>query len=153
MRRLAQAGVPVGVNVAPIIPFLNEPEIERIVAAAAEAGAQAIHYTVVRLPWEVRPLFEEWLQHHVPDRAARILARIQDMRGGAVYDADFRTRMRGEGVWAQLIAQRVRKAAERHGVAGKAPELDTSRFDASLLRGAPEASQQVLPSPSQGELF
>jgi DNA repair photolyase len=145
VRRLAAAGVPVGVNVAPIIPFLNEPEIERIVEAAAQAGAQAIHYTVVRLPWEVKPLFEEWLQHHVPERAARVMARIHDMRGGRAYQADFRSRMRGEGVWAQLIAQRVRKAAERHGVPGKAPLLDSSRFDPTLLRATAHAPQ--------GELF
>src|SRR5690606_1551169 len=81
VRKLAQAGVPVGVNIAPIIPFLNEPEIERIVEAAAQAGAQSVHYTVLRLPWEVKPLFEEWLSHHVPERAARIMARLREMRG------------------------------------------------------------------------
>lgn len=133
VRRLAQAGVPVGVNVAPIIPFLNEPEIEQIIEAAAQAGAQAIHYTVVRLPWEVKPLFEEWLMHHVPDKAARIMARVRELRGGKDYDADFGLRMKGEGVWAQLIAQRVRKAAARHGLGRLAPELDSSRFDRSAL--------------------
>lgn len=133
VRRLADAGVPVGVNVAPIIPFLNEPEIERIVEAAVKAGAQGIHYTVVRLPWEVKPLFEEWLAHHVPERAARIMARIRELRGGKDYDADFSLRMKGEGVWAQLIAQRVRKAAARHGLVRVAPELDVSRFDRAAL--------------------
>lgn len=133
VRRLAQAGVPVGVNVAPIIPFLNEPEIEQIIEAAALAGAQAIHYTVVRLPWEVKPLFVEWLGHHVPDKAARIMARVRELRGGKDYDADFSLRMKGEGVWAQLIAQRVRKAAARHGLGRLAPALDVSRFDRSAL--------------------
>jgi len=133
VQRLAQAGVPVGVNVAPIIPFLNEPEIEQIIEAAAQAGAQAIHYTVVRLPWEVKPLFEEWLMHHVPDRAARIMARVRELRGGKDYDADFSLRMKGEGVWAQLIAQRVRKAAARHGLGRRAPELDSSAFDRCAL--------------------
>jgi DNA repair photolyase len=133
VRRLAQAGVPVGVNVAPIIPFLNEPEIERIIEAAAQAGAQAIHYTVVRLPWEVKPLFQEWLGHHVPDKAERIMARVRELRGGKDYDADFSLRMKGEGVWAQLLAQRVRKAAARHGLGRLAPALDSSRFDPSRL--------------------
>jgi DNA repair photolyase len=133
VRRLADAGVPVGVNVAPIIPFLNEPEIEQIIDAAAQAGAQAIHYTVVRLPWEVKPLFEEWLAHHVPERAARIMARVRELRGGKDYDADFRLRMKGEGVWAELIAQRVRKAAARHGLGHGGPQLDVSRFDPSRL--------------------
>jgi DNA repair photolyase len=133
VRRLVQAGVPVGVNVAPIIPFLNEPEIEQIIDAAAQAGAQAIHYTVLRLPWEVKPLFEEWLGHHVPLRAARIMARLRELRGGKDYDADFRLRMKGEGVWAQLIAQRVRKAAARHGLGHAGPALDMSRFDPARL--------------------
>jgi DNA repair photolyase len=133
VRRLADAGVPVGVNVAPIVPFLNEPEIERIIEAAAQAGAQAIHYTVVRLPWEVKPLFEEWLSHHVPDRAERIMARIRELRGGKDYDADFSLRMKGEGVWAQLIAQRVRKAAARHGLGRRALALDCSQFDRASL--------------------
>lgn len=133
VQRLAQAGVPVGVNVAPIIPFLNEPEIEQIIEAAAQAGAQAVHYTVVRLPWEVKPLFEEWLAHHVPDKAARIMARVRELRGGKAYDADFSLRMKGEGVWAQLIAQRVRKAAARHGLGRLAPQVDGSCFDRAAL--------------------
>lgn len=133
VQRLAQAGVPVGVNVAPIIPFLNEPEIERIVEAAAQAGALSVHYTVVRLPWEVKPLFEEWLTHHVPDKAARIMARVRELRGGKDYDADFSLRMKGEGIWAELIAQRMRKAAARHGLGRRVIELDGSAFDRSLL--------------------
>ena len=133
VQRLSQAGVPVGVNVAPIIPFLNEPEIERIIEAAAEAGAASIHYTVVRLPWEVNPLFQEWLSHHVPDRAERIMARIRDMRGGDDYRADFASRMRGQGVWAQLIAQRVNKACARVGLTRHAPALCCEGFDPRVL--------------------
>ena len=128
--KLAAAGVRVGVNVAPIIPFVNEPEIERIVERAAEAGAASIHYTIVRLPWEVAPLFRHWLDQHLPDRAARVMARVQDMRGGKDYDADFAHRMKGAGIWAELVRQRVRKAAERHGLGGAHAhvELDCSRF-------------------------
>lgn len=128
VRTLAQAGVPVGVNVAPIIPFLNEPEIERLIDAAADAGATSIHYTVLRLPWEVNPLFQQWLQAHVPGRAGRIMARVRDLRGGADYKAEFGQRMKGEGLWAQLIAQRVDKACARAGLARRAPLLDTTAF-------------------------
>ena len=129
VRRLAEAGIPVAVNVAPVIPFLNEPEIERIAQAAAEAGARSLHYTVLRLPWEVAPLFREWLQTHVPDRAARVMARVQELRGGGKdYDADFRHRMRGQGPWADLIRQRVDKAAARNGLSRKSPQLDERHF-------------------------
>ena len=126
--RLAEAGVPVGVNIAPIIPFVNEPEIERIVDAAAEAGAASIHFTVLRLPWEVAPLFRAWLEQHLPERAARVMARVRDMRGGKDYDADFAHRMKGQGPWAELIGQRVRKAAARHGLPRERLALDCSRF-------------------------
>lgn len=119
-----------GVNVAPIVPFINEPEIEQIVEAAAQAGARSVHWTVVRLPWEVSPLFEAWLQRHFPDRAARVMARIREMRGGRNYDADFATRMKGAGAWAQLIGQRVVKAGLRHGLVRETPALDFSAFRA-----------------------
>lgn len=128
VRRLAEAGVPVAVNAAPIIPFLNEPEIERIAAQAAAHGAVALHYTVLRLPREVAPLFRQWLQDHVPERAERIMARLQSMRGGRDNDSDFRHRMHGEGPWAALIAQRVEQAAARHGLARRLPRLDCSGF-------------------------
>ncbi len=140
IRALSEAGVPVGVNVAPIIPFLNEPEIERIVEAAAKAGARSVHWTVVRLPWEVAPMFEQWLQQHVPERAERVLARVREMRGGKTYDADFDHRMKGHGVWAQMIRQRVLKAAGRFGLDGAVPELDFSAFRARR-------------SADQGDLF
>lgn len=113
---LARAGVPVCVNVAPIIPFVTEPDLERIVAAAAEAGARGAFYTVLRLPWEVAPLFREWLATHSPERAQRVLARVREMRGGRDYDAAFRSRMKGEGPWAGLIRQRFEKSCARHGL-------------------------------------
>lgn len=143
VRRLADAGVPVAVNVAPIIPFLNEPEIERIIDAAAQAGAHAIHYTVVRLPWEVNPLFQDWLSHHAADKAARIMARIRDLQGGRDYRAEFGARMKGEGIWADLIRQRVRQAAARHGLGHAGPALDVSAFDPGRLK----------PPQAQGSLF
>jgi DNA repair photolyase len=97
---LARAGVPVGVSVSPVIPFLNEPELEQILQAARDAGATRAFSIVLRLPWEVNPLFQNWLQQHVPERAARIMARVRDMRGGRDNDSRFGIRMTGQGVWA-----------------------------------------------------
>ncbi len=128
IERLASAGVPVGVSVSPVIPFLNEPELERILEAAAGAGARRAFSIVLRLPWEVNPLFQSWLETHYPDRARRIMARIRDMRGGKDNDARFGTRMTGSGVWAQLLRQRFRKACERLGLNNDRFELDASRF-------------------------
>jgi DNA repair photolyase len=140
VRRLAEAGVPVRVNVAPVIPFVNEPEIEAIVDAAADAGAKNAHYTVVRLPWEVAPLFEQWLQAHFPDRARRVMNRIRDMRGGRAYDAEFGTRMTGEGTWANLIEQRFSRAGARHGFSDRWPTLRTDLF----VRPRPRTAQMDL---------
>jgi DNA repair photolyase len=128
VRTLAAAGVPVRVNVAPIIPFINEPEIEAIIDAAAEAGARNAHYTVVRLPWEVSPLFEQWLDAHFPDRKQRVMNRIRDMRGGKNYDASFGRRMTGEGPWAQLIEQRFARASARHAFEDSWPTLRRDLF-------------------------
>jgi DNA repair photolyase len=125
---LAKAGVPVGVSVSPVIPFVNEPEIERILEAAAAAGASAAFSVVLRLPWEVNPLFQQWLSQHFPDRAERVMARIREMRGGRDYNARFGTRMKGEGVWAELLAQRFSKACGRLGLNRTRIELDLTRF-------------------------
>ncbi len=137
IRALADAGVGVGVNVAPIIPFVNEPEIEQILAAAAQAGARSAHWTVVRLPWEVAPLFRDWLQVHLPERADRVMARIREMRGGRDYDADFASRMKGQGTWAALLRQRVEKGAARVGLQRQTPPLDVSAFVAPERRPRP----------------
>jgi DNA repair photolyase len=147
IKALADAGVWVGVNVAPIIPFINEPEIEQIIEAAAAAGARSAHWTVLRLPWEVAPLFRHWLGEHFPDRADRVMARVREMRGGRDYQADFATRMKGDGVWAQLIRQRVEVAAARHGLSRKTPELDCSAF----VR--PQALPRASKATAQGSLF
>ncbi|RDK09397.1 PA0069 family radical SAM protein [Cupriavidus lacunae] len=130
IRTLADAGIPVGVSIAPVIPFITEPDLERVLEAAREAGAVYANYIVLRLPWEVRPLFEEWLLAHFPDRAERVMNRVRDMRDGKAYDASFATRMRGTGVWADLLRQRFYKAAERLGFRYNRFELDTSRFRA-----------------------
>jgi DNA repair photolyase len=114
IRTLAEAGVPVGVSVAPQIPFVTE-DMEQVLEAAWEAGARSAFYTVIRLPWEVAPLFKEWLELHYPQRAPRIMARIREMRGGKDYDADFATRMKGSGLWSELIGQRFAKTVQRLG--------------------------------------
>ncbi len=128
LETLARAGVPVGVSVSPVIPFINEPELERIVEAAANAGATRAFSVVLRLPWEVNPLFQRWLDEHFPDRAARVMARVREMRGGADYKAEFGTRMRGEGVWADLLRQRFTKAAARHRMNRERMDLDLTQF-------------------------
>ena len=134
---LARAGVPVCVNVAPVIPFVNEPELERILEAAAAAGASGAFYTVLRLPWEVAPLFREWLRTHFPQRAERVMNRVRDMREGRDYDADFATRMKGSGPWADLIRSRFDKACARYG-------LGRGRFDLrDDLFGPPRGGPQL----------
>ena len=138
IQALAQAGVPVGVSVAPQIPFVNE-DMEQVLEAAWQAGARTAFYTVIRLPWEVAPIFKEWLALHYPQRAARIMARIHEMRGGQDYDSDFATRMKGSGLWAELIAQRFEKACQRLGFNRQRTELDLSQFRP--------------PAPVQGSLF
>ena len=130
IEKLAKAGIPVLVSVAPVIPFVTEQELEKVLQAAANAGASAAGYTVLRLPHEVNPLFQEWLQSHFPERAQRVMNRIRDMRGGKDYDANFATRMRGEGLWADMIRQRFAKALKRYGLdkSGRYNQLDCTRF-------------------------
>jgi DNA repair photolyase len=125
---LARAGVPVGVSVSPMIPFINEPEIERILEAAAAAGASSAFGIVLRLPWEVNPIFQRWLDQHFADRAGRVMARLREMRGGRDYDARFGSRMKGEGVWAQLLQQRLAKAKKRFGLDRERTPLDLTQF-------------------------
>jgi DNA repair photolyase len=136
IRTLTEAGIPVSVSVAPIIPFVTEPEIERILEAARDAGAVSAHYTVLRLPFEVNALFQEWLETHFPERAQRVMNRVRDMRGGKDYDSDWGKRMVGEGVWADLIRQRFTKTVERLGLGkmgSRFERLDTSQFRRPLV--------------------
>lgn len=130
---LAEAGVRVGVSVSPIIPFINEPEMERLFAAAASAGATSGFGIVLRLPWEVNPIFQHWLDEHFPERAARVMARVREMRGGKDYVATFGTRMKGEGIWAELLQQRLKKAMARNGLDRSRFELDLTQFKKPLV--------------------
>jgi DNA repair photolyase len=133
----------VGVSVSPLIPFINEPELERVLEAAAQAGARRAFSIVLRLPWEVNPLFQQWLAAHFPDRAKRVMARIHEMRGGRDYDSRFGVRMTGQGLWADLIRQRLHKAVARYGLGNERVELDLSRFVRSGAASAPPAQQSL----------
>jgi len=147
---LARAGVPVGVSASPMIPFINEPELERLLAAARNAGARSAFSTVVRLPWEVNPLFQQWLEAHFPDRAARVMSRVRDMRGGKDYDATFGTRMRGTGAWAQLLRDRFNLAVDRLGFERHRLPLDLTQFVPPQPRTRAVAATL---DPRQGSLF
>lgn len=125
---LAAAGIPTQVNVSPVIPAITDHEIERILAAAAQAGAQRASYILLRLPHEVAPLFREWLSAHYPDRAAKVMAIVQAMRGGLDNDPDFGRRMRGSGVWAELIRARFRRAARAYALDQPSPQLRCDLF-------------------------
>ena len=139
---LNAAGVPCGVLVAPIIPAVTDMHLEQVIEQAAALGARIAGYAVLRLPHELKELFREWLDLHVPDRAEHVMSLIRQMRGGRDNDARFGSRMRGEGVYADLIAQRFRLACRKFGL-GRSRELtlDASRFVAPRKASA------------QGELF
>lgn len=117
VRALRSAGVPAGVFVAPVIPAVTDHEIERILEAAAEAGAQTAGYVLVRLPYEVKTLFREWLDAHLPDRAEHVMSLIRATRNGRENDPRFGARMRGEGPYAELIQRRFEIACKRLGLA------------------------------------
>jgi len=128
IRRLTEAGVPVTVMTAPIIPAINDHEIEDILAAAAGAGATEAGYVVLRLPLEIKSLFVDWLARHYPDRAAKVMAQVREMRGGKDYDPTWGRRQRGQGVYAGLIGQRFRRAAARLGLNRQRVPLDCGLF-------------------------
>ncbi|APV51670.1 radical SAM protein [Betaproteobacteria bacterium GR16-43] len=131
IERLSQAGIPVQVNVAPVIPFLTDSELEPILEAAKERGATSAGYILLRLPWEVKDMFREWLQVHFPLKADHVMSRVHVMRGGKDNDPRFGTRMTGEGLFADLLRQRFEKACARLGLGGAhhgGHRLDTTKF-------------------------
>lgn len=128
IRRLAEAGVPVRVMVSPIVPGLTDHEVEAILSAAAEAGAVAASSILLRLPLEVEGMFRDWLDAHVPGRAAKVMKRLEELHGGRAYDPTFGRRMTGQGQWARLMAQRFDLACRRAGLARKLPPLRTDLF-------------------------
>ena len=127
--RLSQAGVPVNVNIAPVIPFLTDHELEPIMEAALAAGATTAYYNLVRLPWEVKDVFRAWLDAHFPLKAAHVMSRIHEMREGRDNDPNFGTRMTGTGIFAELLRQRYDKACRRMGLDRREDRaLDCSLF-------------------------
>ena len=127
--RLSEAGVPVGVMFAPVIPWVNDHELEAVLEASRDAGATAAGYVLLRLPHEVAPLFRDWLQTHLPDRAAHVMSTVQQLRGGRDYDSRFGTRLRGQGVYADLLARRFALALKRFDFEGRRhPPFDCTRF-------------------------
>ncbi len=136
MRALADAGVPVGVLASPMIPALNDAELERILEAAVAAGARWANYILVRLPYEVKDLFVEWLHAHYPQRAEHVLSLLRDMRGGRLNDPRFGERMRGHGPYADLLRKRFQVACRRLHLNDTRPTHDTSKFRAPAQQGA-----------------
>jgi DNA repair photolyase len=129
IRELSSAKVPTGIILGPVIPFINDHELEAILAAASEAGAARASWIMLRLPWELTELFQDWLQRHFPDRAERVMNRIHDLRGGKSYDATFGRRMTGTGPYSDLIRQRFTNRARQLGLGlHEAEPLRTDRF-------------------------
>ncbi len=128
IQRLSEAGIPVRVGVAPIVPALTDHELERILHESKEAGAQAAHYILLRLPGEVGPLFKDWIEEAFPDRAKRVLSRMYEMRGGAAYNSEFGKRLAGSGTFSKLLHHRFKLAAKRLELASELPELDVTAF-------------------------
>lgn len=153
LRVLADAGVPAGVSLAPVIPFINDDQIEQVLHAAAQAGASQAFYTVLRLPYEVKDVFEQWLHTHFPDRAQRVLHRIEDLREGRRNDSRFGVRMRGTGIWADLIAQRFALAVRQAGLNLRdLGDLDTSAFVAPARAVKPSAAGAASPGAASAQL-
>ncbi|WP_370401584.1 PA0069 family radical SAM protein [Sulfitobacter sp. JB4-11] len=135
IERLAAAGVPVRVMASPMVPALSDPELEAILEAGRDAGAQHASWIMLRLPQEVAGLVEAWLEQHFPDRAARVLARLREMHGGKLYDATWHKRMRGEGPYAEMVAQRFKVAVKRLGLKTSAAPMRCDLFRAPQLPG------------------
>jgi DNA repair photolyase len=137
VKRLSEVGIPVNVNVAPVIPFLTDHELEPILEQAALNGARSATYILVRLPWEVKDIFRAWLEAHFPLKAAHVMSRIHQMREGRDNDPNFGSRMVGSGLFAELLKQRFEKAIKRFGLNEKEHdfELDTSLFLPPSLHG------------------
>jgi DNA repair photolyase len=135
IRALAAAGIPTGVMASPMIPGLNDHELETILGQASAAGAATASYILIRLPLEIADLFSEWLETHAPDRAKRVLGLIRETRGGKTYRSGFGQRMRGTGTYAELLARRFELAVNRLGFNQRRLELDTSRFTRPPITG------------------
>jgi DNA repair photolyase len=139
MRRLNEAGVPCAVLVAPVIPFLTDAELESVLQAAHEHGASMADYTLLRLPYELKALFKDWLDTHYPLKAAHVMSRLRGMRGGKENESEFGSRFSGDGLFAQLLSKRFQLACERLGFCTDSAALDTSKF----IRPEPNGQQNL----------
>jgi DNA repair photolyase len=146
VRRLADSGIPVGVLVAPVIPAITDVELEAIIDAAAQAGAQSAGYILLRLPREVEGLFAEWLQAHYPMRAKHVMSLLSQMRGGRAYDPTFGLRMTGTGIFADLLRNRFKLACKKVGISNERTGLRTDLFK-------PPARPTSMPNKPQLDLF
>jgi DNA repair photolyase len=135
IRRLTEAGIPVRIQVSPLIPALTDHELEAVMAAGRDAGASAANSIPLRLPLEVAELFRAWLQATVPDRADRVMGRVRELHGGRDYDPEFGTRMRGQGLWADLIQRRADVVRKRLGLDAGLPALRADLFRVPLQLG------------------
>ncbi|MBV9330465.1 MAG: PA0069 family radical SAM protein [Alphaproteobacteria bacterium] len=135
IKALAAAGIPTGVMFAPVIPALNDGELEAVLAAAVEAGARSAGYVLLRLPLEIKDLFREWLETHEPDRARHVMSLIRQMRGGKDYDSQWHTRMKGTGPYAEMIARRFQLATKRFGLNQEIRPLLLNKFRRPPLKG------------------
>ena len=149
IKRLTEAGVPAGVMFAPVIPALNDHELEAVLEASAQAGALWAGYTVLRLPNEVRPLFKDWLAEQYPLRAEHVMSRVRQIRGGRENDSSFGRRMRGQGQYAHLLRQRFDRACRCHGLnRGRRPKLKTTLFRPPKLAPSPSRPSHTAESNS-----
>ena len=137
IRALADAGIPVGVNVAPVVPGLTDHELPEILEAAADAGASFAGYILLRLPHGVKEIFSDWLGQHFPDRKDKVLNRVREMRGGKLYDGRFDVRGRGEGPWAEHLQSLFRVTRNRLGL-NRPPTLSTGAFQPSVPDPGPQ---------------
>ena len=144
VEQLARAGIPVGVLAAPMIPGLNDAELEKILEASARAGARTAGYVLLRLPHELKQIFEDWLHQHFPDRARHVLELVRETRAGALNDTKYGQRMSGTGAYADLLARRFDRAARQHGLHDR-PELDCTTFapPADARRGFADAQMSL----------
>jgi len=144
MQQLADAGVPVGAMVAPVIPYINDAELADIVAACVAHGAKELNYILLRLPLEVAPLFSEWLQEHFPLRAQKVMNVIRDTRGGKAYNSQWGQRMRGQGPFAELLAQRFALAVKQQMTQHKVTATGIPPLNCADFRPDPNRSQLAL---------
>lgn len=132
---LSNAGIPVRVMLSPIVPGLTDHELEAIIVSAHDAGAVAASMIPIRLPFEVAGLWRDWLAEYYPDRVGRVMSKVRDMHGGKDYEAEFGKRMRGQGIWADLLQQRFKRAVRAAGLAEHLPPLRTDLFEVPLAQG------------------